>query len=1106
MKLHPKSTRRSLPAIVLLLGAILIIPTILTHLFHTPARAETSQSESAVLREQAVDAAARPVDVVVVLDDSGSMAMCWPWPQDGLPFYPPCQSPSENLPSDPEELRYSAARLLVQLADADDRVAVVRFDAAAEGVGALSTLQPIGPAEGRNALANSLQAPDDYLRRGYTRLDLGLEQAINLLQGSREPNRDQYVLLLTDGEPTEPGSAGDQDARIRSQIETLRADGVFVFPVVLCNPSAGCSGEFLREAFALYGVREAATASDLLRVFSEIFAEMKPDRSVLTGRGNGTGTIDLNTRPAHGVNRLSFVAPQGELLGVQRNGEPFLTQPGLDDPNIDVSVVSALNVGSGVLPEGRWTADMSSGSGFAVVQADSYPQLLNPPPSIADSPASTRYYPAGSSPLIVAQGVGPGADEPLLYNDDESMQLFADLRILEPEDAPNGAITLQLGEDNSPLQLIRTFHIEPVSGLPRAEVFAPTPNNPMLTAGGQARLQVGFSAASAVEDAQASVYVTDVSADVQRDAAGNGPLVYSAQMSCAERLCTDESFTPQDGRSYEILYLVEARTDEIRFGDWARAELTLDPAIYLRGLPETLDLAQMPPEGWTVELSSGTTEEIGLLEAAIELRRIGDGLGDTAADESDPETNTETNTAEMDEAVTGVSIQFAEDVPETGSSVAQLQITGLADLRPGEYEGQITLRASDPSGRPLDVQIRPSAVLPVTLNVLRPGAYLDDQPVDFGAVLFDTSPNFRLDQEVSVPVQFEGEPFKLTATIQGVDCAALSVAAGNIQQQDGSWFLPLHLSSQEGIPPGTCTGALTISGPNADYDVFPSQLDWQVRVDEVEWSLASGELSLDDLRNPGERAETVLLMRFNGKTPFVVQATNLEASGRVQDGATQILTPVELEFPPVEVNGPPNDEGLYEVPVALIARQAIPNDPLRGTFYSGAIELGVVGLPDKNQSVAFNFRSPTLYQRYVAPIVTPIYSLPVALISWPLTLLLLLILVARMRGRDFAEDEWEEAAIASVAQVQMTNGADSVMAPSADALNGAPGGAFVSAEQADAAWGSGTWGDGGWGSDAGTADSVWSEQDDLFSSGAVNGSPDTPAPGTNGGDSWQSHW
>lgn len=1106
MKFHPFQLHPSprgtaaacITLVCLLLGCIFIIqPALAAPATGTPAEVQAARAQQTA--DTAIDT---PIDVVVVLDDSGSMAMCWPWPQDGLPFSPPCGAPSENNPSDPQELRYSAARLLIQLADADDRVAVVRFDAGAEGVGAMSTLQPVGPIEGRGALADSLQAPTDYLRRGYTRLDLGLEQAIGLLEPNREPGREQYVLLLTDGEPTEPGGTGNQEEIIREQINTLRNNGVFIFPVVLCN-GAGCSGEFLNEAFSVYGVRNAATAPDLLRVFSEIFAEMKPDRSLLTGDSN----ISLNTRAAHGVNRLSFVSAKGELASVQLDGNPFLTQPGLNDPNIDVSVVSAMNVDSGTLPEGRWSASISNGSGFAVVQAASYPQLINPPPSLADSPASIRYYPVGKPPLLVARAVGPGADEPLIYNGDTPMDSFAGLRVLALDDAPDGEITLQLGEDSTPLQLIRTFRVEPSSDVPTAEVFAPTPANPALLGDGRASLQVGFSAGASVSDLAATVYVTDVSRDVERDAAGNGPLVHTASMNCGENLCTDESFTPQDGRSYDILYLVEGQADALRFSDWARAELTLEPAIYLRGLPDALDLAQMPPDGWPVDLSSGTTEEIGLLEASIELRRVGDGTGnDTAADDAAAADDDAAADA-TGETVTGISLNFSEDVPESGNVTSLLKVEGFESLRPGEYEGQVTLRANSPAGNLLDVQIRPSSVLPVTLDVLRPGAYLDDSVVDFGAVLFDTSPNFRLDQEVLLPVRFEGAPFKLTASMGGSDCADISVTSSDVQQTENGWVLPLHLSSSESVLPGACAGALTLSGPNEDYDVFPSQLSWQTRVDEVEWSLVSGELSLADLRQPGERAESVLLMRFNGNTPFVVQATGLQATGRVEEGAEQALTTNELEFPPVEVTGEPNESGLYEVPVTLVARTGIPNDPLRGTFYSGDIQLSIVGLPDKQQTIGFNFRSPTLYQRYVSPVVTPVYTLPVALISWPLTLLLLLILVARMRGRDFEEDEWEEAAVASVSQSQMetTGGASSMFGDFAPSS-----GQSVSAAQADAAWGGTSWSGGGWGNGdsgnngSGNNGSGNSDAGNVWSDNASSGTSGSSS--ADGGDPWSTGW
>jgi hypothetical protein len=101
------------------------------------------------------------IDVVIVLDDSGSMATCWPW--SNLPRVDPCRA-SENPPSDPHELRYSAARLLTQLAGDGDRVAVIRFNAATQDI--IGRLQTVGNRNARQSLVESIQPPGDYNRVG----------------------------------------------------------------------------------------------------------------------------------------------------------------------------------------------------------------------------------------------------------------------------------------------------------------------------------------------------------------------------------------------------------------------------------------------------------------------------------------------------------------------------------------------------------------------------------------------------------------------------------------------------------------------------------------------------------------------------------------------------------------------------------------------------------------------------------------------------------------------------------------------------------------------------------------------------------------------------
>ena len=1031
---------------------------------------------------------AQPIDVVVLLDDSGSMATCWPWPSDGQPFRPPCQWPSANSPSDPNELRYSAARLLVELADDDDRVAVVRFDAQAQGVGALSSLQAVGSGETHDLLTASLQAPDVYLRRGYTRFDLGLAEAIRLLEADPDPERSQYVLLLTDGEPTQPDGSGSQRVLVAEQVAQLRAAGVLVFPVVLCNPTAGCSGEFLRDQFAEFGVREAKTAPDLLRVFSEIFAAMKPDRSLIQGHGS---VLRLKTRAEQGVRRISFVLPSSEQVSVLRNGEPFLAESQLNDPNVSVTAIDAADVSSGA-PVGNWRAESDTPGGFTVIQADSYPQLINPPPSVANSPASVRYYPSGKQPLILAQGTGPGAQEALVYNGQSVMTALGvgNIKAILPADQPR-QVTLQLGEEKVPLQLVRSFRLEPRSDLPKAQTFSPTQSNDGLLDNGRVRLQAGFGPTSAAQNVRATVFVTDESADGEttNGVIGNGPLVYQAQMRCTGSVCTDESFAPEDGHAYAILTLIEGEIGGLRFSDWSKADLSLEPAVYLEGLPADLDLAQMPPEGWPIRLSSGTTEEIGRLTATIEVRRKRDKGSDQSDDGRDG-----------DEVVSGIRLDFSEEVPEEGALDAFLRVDGLESLRPGQYRGEIILSATDPAGRPMDVKLRPSPVIAVGLDVPRPTARIGRELADFGSVLFDTSPNFRLDRELLLPVEFVGDPFRVTARLQSSDCDSISIVSGEVRTQGGRSLLPLSLSSQSVVQPSNCSGLLTLSGPSSDYDVFPAQLAWQVGVDRVEWSIVNSELSLGDLRNAGERAQETLLVRFNGKTPFVIQAERVEASGSLNEGVVR-LTEAELEFPPVEITGASNDEGFYEVPIAMVARQAIPNDPLRGTFYSGGIDLSVVGLPASSRALSFNFRSPTLYQRYVAPIVTPIYSMPWALCSWPLSLLLLIALVARLRGRDFEEDEWEEAAVAGMAQAQRAT-----TQPIAESFSNpgvVPATQSMSRADADIVWGSSSWGDSGFGSNSPGAPSEdsWDSNRQVSAGDSAYGSGASDAE-----DVWSKGW
>ena len=968
--------------------------------------ANSLNTQSAFPNPQTV--AADPIDVVVILDDSGSMATCWPWPLGKPPSTPPCEGFSHNAPSDPNELRYSAARLLVHLADSADRIAVIRFDSTAEGVGALSLLQEAGSAENRRRLAASLQAPEDYAQRGYTRMDLGLLEALRLLKVHGDPDRSQYVLLLTDGEPTAPLNVTGQRQVITSLLAQVEDAGALLYPVILCNPDGGCAGDFLKNSSPL--AREAKSSQDLLLIFSEIFAEMKSDRSVVTRR-NVHGDLTVSIRIAHGAGSIAFVSPQSAISAVQRDGAPMLTQSVLDDGNID------LNVAVAPLPAGEWVAKTNDLSSFAVVQADSYPELLFPPPSVQNNPASTRYYPTGKSPLVVVAGAGPAADEPLLLNGTTPISALGqdplsgrEVAAQQLSDSPH-EVTIQLGEDRHPLQLRRTFRLQARDDLPRAQVFSPSATNPGILDDGSVQLQIGFGPGTQPQDMQAAVYVTDITG-------GGSQTVYRKTLNCPpptdgrNLLCADDGFMPQDGHDYEALFLLTAVLDGVRFGDFARTPLEVEPAIYVRGLPTDIDLAKMPYEGWLLSVRASTVEEIGTLEASLILRR-----------------------SDTSEIVREASLDFSIDVLENGSQTALLRVDGLDLLRPGEYEGQLNLSALNPAGLPMEVKVRPAPSLPVALNIPRSSAHIQVQEADFGELLFDTSPNFRLDEEILLPVIYNADtPFRLTVELTESSCSGLTATAGDLQPSDlpvadssgtdtwqqaskTGWALPIRLQSQTTMSPGSCHGILSLSGPGQDFDVLSANLadpnrsdtlqraslPFRLQIRDVEWSVA-GALDFGNLGRAGESSTETLLLRFDGKTPFVVQVVGIAASGETPDGV-MTLDEHFLEAPPVEISGVPDDQGFFEVPLTLVARKALPKDALRGSFYSGDLILSIAGLTNETRSVDINFRSPTFYQRYVEWWLRPFYTFPLVFCSGPLLLLGLLIVVARARSRGYNVDD-----------------------------------------------------------------------------------------------------
>lgn len=862
---------------------------------------------------QPADPTARPIDVVIVLDDSESMATS---NQCGLSTKPPA--------SDPNDLRYSAARLLVQLADSDDRIAVVRFDAKAQDVGELGMLQPVGGPSSRTRMIEQIKAPSSYSGRCYTRMDLGLRRASEILAASAASGRSQYILFLTDGYPTQPSGIAAQDATVRSIVTDLRRRQAEVLPVLLCTPSSGCSDRaetFISTAMGKTPVK-ARTAADLLQVFSSLFAQMKPNLHVVREK-NRDGDVEFHTRTAHAARQINVVSDRGSLRVLRRDGSSVETQKVLEDSNIEVSVVE-----SSALPSGRWTVESGPAS-FVVARTDTYPEVVHPP---ATSATALRFVPTGKPVLVVGAIVGPGGGEELYKDGTPLTALTADRRLRFVElPATDDTFTLQVGNDTVPLQIKREFGIEMRSGLPSAQ--APTPE---CVPQARCRLEVGVSPGPEVRSLKAQVYVLDESDQ-------NRP-VYNNEMTCSGRQCVDTDFQPLDGHSYRILFTVQAVAGDILYGDWAETSVTMAPTVIVRGLPDPLDPTKQPDGGWSIRVIAGTTEDLGRLRARPNVKGP-DGM-----------------------VVDGVDAVFSADIRGAGEQQASLQITLPEDLRPGRYEGELVFYTDR---QVAGVQLPPPHRIVFAVKMLK--VEVLDTALDFGNQTFDPSPNFRVDLSRPLRLRFDDRPFSLRAELlPGATCENLAADIGKPEAIGDEASATVRLWSQQPLRPGVCSGYLRVVGPSNDYRVENGdRISWRFEISALEWRVMgvkkgrgdgiAPDLVFNDLGRAMERQKLTLLVTYTGRPPFALKAEPVDVKGR-----NTVLGKDDLEV----LVGPPelvaSGAITYEVPIELVAQKDIDHHFLLGTVYNGKIRFTVPGLPDTSpQEMSFRFRSPSWPQRHI---------------------------------------------------------------------------------------------------------------------------------------------
>lgn len=237
------------------------------------------------------------VDVVLVFDSSGSM-----------------------LKTDPQNLRFEGAKLLLSFLGDTDRISVVQFSDSAKIVRALQQYsKTIAPQ-----LIEQIQtlAPEGQ----YSDLSEGIKLAKAVLDASHRSEAQKLMVLLSDGKMEPDPKVSPAFARtlelVHDILPDLKAKETKVFTVAF---SEFADRPLLSEiAAATDGLTwYTATAEDLHRSFAELFLAVKrPQVVAQTGRGFKIdddveeATFYINRDPG---NTLSLISPKGEFLTLEKH-------------------------------------------------------------------------------------------------------------------------------------------------------------------------------------------------------------------------------------------------------------------------------------------------------------------------------------------------------------------------------------------------------------------------------------------------------------------------------------------------------------------------------------------------------------------------------------------------------------------------------------------------------------------------------------------------------------------------------------------------------------------------------------------------------------------
>lgn len=610
-------------------------------------------------------AQSEPVDVILVIDDSGSMG-----PQYG----------SNDLAG----LRYAAARLLVDLAGEQDRIAIVRYGSTAALLGSEgecrldSPTNPPDPSQcPLNSLANDsarmayrdlVGLPDQLM--GQTCMHLGLQLAEVILAHNRQQGRPQAVLFLTDGQftpgecPSGSSIVSEDQGYLADAVRHLGQGGVVTYSVLLGGEPNTSVSDMLDDQTGGQTFR-ADRAEDLLVAFSRLYAKLQPSRYAEELQTDDQNNLVLETTGEQAVTAINFIVEHDQAAAV-RQGDKLIQEgnlPGggamtiLEDnnpagaPQYDIIRLT----GNGLA--GAWRVELRPGArrGLAVVDARVAPALRFPRAASIFAPRHVAQRDDGYLIEPVALRDGQVIDMKVTAPGQRVGGDVPTLRTLSPTEVQQ-PIAIQAGDEPNPLQLRREFDIRPGS-YPRLEVVAAE-----LTDGDGTRLSVRWSQP---EQVTGETRVEAIIVDQE-----GGAVHRTEPFTCDGATCVYERFSVEPGHAYDVWFLATGSlTNGTLFSDYATAQLKSRSIIAIRGLPDTINLIQNPGP-FEVEVSVRAVEPPGEVRVEVYDRQTGGLLPLTA------------------------TLALDSPLAPNSTTTGRLIFENLSSLPPMAYVGDVVFRAT----------------------------------------------------------------------------------------------------------------------------------------------------------------------------------------------------------------------------------------------------------------------------------------------------------------------------------------------------------------------------------------------------------------------------